>query len=54
MDLTAGYTAVAVMNLISVSLTLPFLLAMKVWPLRFAALVNAIFALISRRCSSVR
>jgi len=46
MDLAAGYTAVAVMNLISVSLTLPFLLAMRVWPLRFAALVNAMFALI--------
>ena len=46
MDLAAGYTAVAVMNLISVSLTLPFLLAMRVWPLRFAALVNAMFVLI--------
>jgi adenylate cyclase len=46
MDLAAGYTAVAVMNLISVSLTLPFLVAMKVWPLRFAAFVNAMFSLI--------
>ncbi len=46
MDLAAGYTAVAVMNLISVSLTLPFLVAMKVRPHRFAALVNAMFALI--------
>ena len=46
MDLAAGYTAVAVMNLISVSLTLPFLVAMKVWPRRFAALVNAMFVLI--------
>jgi hypothetical protein len=35
MDIAAGYTAVAVMNLVSVSLTLPFLLAMKVWPHRF-------------------
>jgi adenylate cyclase len=46
MDLAAGYTAVAVMNLISVSLTLPLLVAMKVWPRRFAALVNAMFVLI--------
>jgi adenylate cyclase len=46
MDLAAGYTAVAVMNLISVSLTLPLLVAMKVWPRRFAALVNAMFMLI--------
>jgi adenylate cyclase len=46
MDLAAGYTAVAVMNLVSVSLTLPFLVAMKVWPRRFAALVNAMFVLI--------
>jgi adenylate cyclase len=46
MDLAAGYTAVAVMNLVSVSLTLPFLVAMKVWPRRFAALVNAMFMLI--------
>jgi adenylate cyclase len=46
MDLAAGYTAVAVMSLISVSLTLPLLVAMKVWPRRFAALVNAMFVLI--------
>ena len=33
MDFAAGYTAVGVMNLVSVALTLPFLIAMKVWPL---------------------
>ncbi len=46
MDLAAGYTVVGIMNLVSVALTLPFLLLMKVWPLRFAVLVNAMFALI--------
>ena len=46
MDFAAGYTRVGVMNLVSVTLTLPFLLAMKIWPHRFAALVNAMFVLI--------
>ena len=46
MDLAAGYTVVGVMTLVSVVLTLPFLVAMKVWPRRFAAIVNAMFVLI--------
>jgi guanylate cyclase len=46
MDFAAGYTTVGVMNLVSVALTLPFLISMKVWPHRFAALVNAMFVLI--------
>jgi guanylate cyclase len=46
MDLAAGYATVGVMNLVSVALTLPLLIAMKVWPHRFAALVNAMFVLI--------
>ena len=46
MDLSAGYTKVGVMNLVSVALTLPFLVAMKIWPHRFAALVNGMFVLI--------
>ncbi len=46
MDIAAGYTVVGAMNLVSVVLTLPFLVAMKVWPHRFAALVNAMFVLI--------
>jgi guanylate cyclase len=46
LDLAAGYTTVVVMNLVSVALTLPFLISMKFWPHRFAALVNAMFVLI--------
>jgi guanylate cyclase len=46
MDLSAGYTKVGVMNLVSVALTVPFLVAMKIWPHRFAALVNGMFVLI--------
>jgi guanylate cyclase len=46
MDVAGGYTRVGVMNLASVVLTLPFLVAMKIWPHRFAALVNAMFVLI--------
>jgi guanylate cyclase len=46
MDIAAGYTVVGAMNLVSVVLTLPFLVAMKVWPHRFAALLNAMFVLI--------
>ncbi|HET6713641.1 MAG TPA: hypothetical protein VFI59_08025 [Actinomycetota bacterium] len=46
MDIVAGSTVVGVMNLASVSLTLPFLVAMKIWPHRFAALVNGMFVLI--------
>ena len=40
MDIAAGYTTVGVMNLVSAALTLPLLISMKVWPLRFAALVQ--------------
>ena len=46
MDLAAGYTAVSVMNIVSVSLTLPFLLAIRTWPRRFALFVNGMFVLI--------
>ncbi|HWC70057.1 MAG TPA: adenylate/guanylate cyclase domain-containing protein [Actinomycetota bacterium] len=46
MDIAAGYTVVGVMNLVSVALTVPFLVAMKVWPHRFAALVNGMFVLV--------
>ena len=46
MDVAAGHTRVGVMNLVSVALTLPFLVAMRIWPHRFAALVNAMFVLI--------
>ncbi|MGZ8631357.1 MAG: hypothetical protein ACXWZF_10385 [Actinomycetota bacterium] len=46
MDLAAGYTTVGVMNLVSAGLSFVFLLAMKIWPLRFGALVNGMFVLI--------
>ena len=46
MDVAGGYTRVGVMNLVSVALTLPFLIAMKIWPHRFTALANAMFVLI--------
>jgi guanylate cyclase len=46
LDIADGYTAVGVMNLVSVALTFPFLVAMKVWPRRFALLVNGMFLLI--------
>jgi guanylate cyclase len=45
-DLEAGYTVVGVMNLVSVALTFPVLIAIKVWPLRFAVLANGMLVLI--------